>query len=369
MKSIHPGSRNRPGHQLLGHAVCLNVSGSFGLAIGAAVLMCACPSTAALRAQTPAQTPSETSAPAVTAAVPSSPRDAQGLQRRPLELENTQPGVNEQYLIGAGDEVMVAVVGRPELSGTQTVGPDGRITLPVAGSVLIGEKSRDDAAKSVDETLEKFYSGPINSTVQVVKYGSNHILLLGAVEHPGVISFDQPPSLLEAITRGGQVVNPDNTKQSARRCIIYRGDNQVMTVNISEKFDGQRALSDIRLKRNDIVYIPEHQESVVSIMGEVPRPGPVPLLPTSTLVQLLSSAGGPTEKAGNNPTIVITEPSTGRIQQIKFKELLTVHGGTDVTLHDGDIVYVPRSGIAKMGYAFQQIAPLVGIGTIFTVAK
>jgi|GEM_PF-1292149 len=360
MKSLDRINRNTPyralsGTAFPGHAApfrpCLTLGLVFGFAI--AVAVASADSVTALAAQ--------------TGQSPQTPTTE--LQRRPLPLENTQPAVTEQYLIGAGDEVAVSVVGRPELSGTQTVGPDGRITLPVAGSVLVGEKSRDDAAKAIDETLEKYYSGPITSTVQVTKYGSNHILLLGAVEHPGVITFDQPPTLLEAITRGGQVVNPDNTKQSARRCIIYRGDSQVMNVNISEKFDGQRALSNIPLKRNDIVYIPEHQESVVSVMGEVPRPGPVPLLPSSTLIQLLSAAGGPTERAGNNPTIVITEPSTGRIQEIKFRELLTVHGGTDITLHDGDIVFVPRSGLTKTGYVFQQIAPLVGIGTIFSVVR
>jgi len=282
-------------------------------------------------------------------------------------MDSPQSDPYEQYLIGAGDEVSIDVAGRPELASKQTVGPDGRITLPGVGSVLIAEKSRDDAARAIDDALEKLYSGAISSTVQVTKYGSNHILLLGAVEHPGIISFDQPPSLLEAITKGGQVVNPDKTTQSARKCIIYRRD-QVMNVNISEKFDGQRALNDIRLKRNDIVYIPEHQESLISVLGEVQHPGPVPLLPDSTLVQLLANAGGITEKAGGNPMISITERSTNRIQYIRFKELLTLPGGTDIALHDGDVVYVPRSGLTKVGYFFQQIGPMIGIGTLVTLA-
>lgn len=289
-----------------------------------------------------------------------------GLQHRPTEIEDTQPDAHEAYLLGAGDEIVVAVAGRPELSGAHIVGPDGRITIPGVGTVAVGEKSRDDAAHSIDEALGKNYSGTMSSTVEVTKYGSNHILLLGAIEKPGVITFDQPPSLLEAITRGGPVLNSDRTTQTARKCIVYRGNDQVMNVNISERFDGRRALNDIRLRRNDVVYIPENQESLVSVVGEVTHPGPVRLNQNSTLISLLADAGGITERAGN-PTILITEPSTGRIQQIKFKELLTLHGGSDVTLHDGDIVYVPRSGVARTGYLFQQIAPLVGVGTIFTV--
>ena len=304
-----------------------------------------------------------TPAPASTPA----PLQEPSLQRHPLGIEDSQPDAHEEYLLGAGDDITVSVAGRPELSGTHIVGPDGRITLPVVGSVLVGEKSRDDAARNIDDTLGKYYSGSMSSTVEVLKYGSNHILLLGAIEKPGVITFDQPPSLLEAITRGGPVLNPDKTVQTARKCIIYRGDNQVMNVNISERFDGRRALNDIRLRRNDIVYIPENQESLISVLGEVTRPGPVRLQQNSTLISLLADAGGVTEKAGN-PIIQIVEPSTGRVQTIKFRELLTLHGGSDVTLHDGDIVFVPRSGIAKAGFFVQQIAPITGMATLFTVA-
>ena len=134
-----------------------------------------------------------------------------GLQRHPTGIEDAQPDPHEEYLLGAGDDIVVTVAGRPELSGAHIVGPDGRITLPVVGTVNVGEKSRDDAAKSIDDTLGKYYSGSMSSTVEVTKYGSNHILLLGAIEKPGLITFDQPPSLLEAITKGGAVVNADKS--------------------------------------------------------------------------------------------------------------------------------------------------------------
>jgi polysaccharide export outer membrane protein len=319
------------------------------------------------------QLPAQSSAPAMAdsggktdVTKGSTPQDS-GLQRHPLDFDSSQPDAHEEYLLGGGDDVIVSVAGRPELSGPHVIGPDGRITMPVIGTVDIGDKSRDDAAKAIDAALSKYYSGEMSSTVQVTKYGSNHILLLGAIEHPGVITFDQPPTLLEAITRGGSVLNADRTTQTARKCVIYRGDDKVMNVNLSERFDSRRALNDIRLRRNDIVYIPEDQESLVSVLGEVTHPGPVRLNGNSTLVTLLANAGGITEKAGN-PTIQIVTPSTGKIQSVKFKDLLVPPGGSDIALHDGDIIYVPRSGIAKAGYFFQQISPIVGIGTIFAVS-
>ncbi len=297
----------------------------------------------------------------------STPQES-GLQRHPLDFEASQPSADEEYLLGGGDDIIVTVSGRPELSGPHVIGPDGRITMPVIGTVNIGEKSRDDAAKIIDTALSKYYSGEMSSTVQVTKYGSNHILLLGSIEKPGVITFDQPPTLLEAVTRAGLVYNADKTTQMARKCVIYRGDDKVMNVNLSERFDSKRALNNIRLRRNDIVYFPEDQASLVSVLGEVTHPGPVRLANNSTLTTLLAGAGGVTEKAGN-PLIQVITPSTGKVQTVKFKDLLHPPAGTDIALHDGDVVFVPRSGLASTGYFFQQISPIIGIGTIFTLAR
>lgn len=296
-----------------------------------------------------------------------------GLERRAGDFASSQPAADEEYQLGGGDELLVTVTGHPELSGAHTVGPDGRITLPIAGTIDIGEKSREDAAKLIEEAYAKYFSGPVATTVQVTHYGSNHILMLGAIEHTGIISFDQPPTLLEAIARGGSLIQSGQGGSTSggggtpRRCIVFRGDNQVWNVNISEQLDGQRALNNIHLRRNDTIYIPESQESLISVLGEVGHSGPVQLHPNSTLVSVLASSGGVTPQGGN-ADIRIVETSTGRVQHIKYKDLLKPGGGSDISLHDGDIVYVPRSGLATLGFVMQQIAPVAALGSVATFA-
>jgi polysaccharide export outer membrane protein len=309
----------------------------------------------------PGQAVAQTSTPAPAAnPVTADPN----LQRHPLNIEESQPSAQEEYLLGPGDDIVVTVSGRPELSGPQVVGPDGRITLPVVGSVVVAEKSREDAAKAIDAALSQAYTGVLTSVVQVTKYGSNHILILGSVEHTGVVNFDEPPSLLEAITRAGSLVNADHSVQMPKKCVIYRGDDKVLNVNISDRFANNRALMDIRLRRKDVVFFPENQESLVSVIGEVLHPGPERLAQNTTIISLLSAAGNITEKAGNNPEIAIVQPSTGRVQKVRFKDLLDPRKGSDIALHDGDIVFVPRSGLAKTGFVFSQISPILGIGTL-----
>src|ERR1700730_8687653 len=78
--------------------------------------------TAGLQAQQPATTPD--------AVQPSEPTL---VVRDDKALESFEPGVNEEYTLGAGDEISLEFPGRPELTSTgkQTIGPDGRITLPL----------------------------------------------------------------------------------------------------------------------------------------------------------------------------------------------------------------------------------------------
>ena len=48
-------------------------------------------------------------------------------------LAELEASVDPVYELGAGDVLQLQVWGRPELSGRHTVGPDGVISVPMAG--------------------------------------------------------------------------------------------------------------------------------------------------------------------------------------------------------------------------------------------
>ena len=51
-------------------------------------------------------------------------------------------------------------------------------------------------------------------------------------------------------------------------------------------------MADLRLRRNDVVFIPAQQEVFVSVLGDVGHPGAIPLTPESTLTSVLAQSGG-----------------------------------------------------------------------------
>jgi polysaccharide biosynthesis/export protein len=295
-------------------------------------------------------------------------------------LKAFEPAADQPYELGRGDEISVEVMGRPELTGPHVIGPDGDITLPIVGSVQVADNTREQAAIAIQNALRTYYEG-VTVAIGVNKYTSNQILLLGAVEHPGLMTFDKTPTLLEVISRGGLELTSSGggggSSSAAKpiavpeECMIYRGNEQMITVELRSLLDEGNPLANMRLKRDDTVYIPGANK-FVSVMGQVGHPGNLRLDRTSTLSDLLSEAGGPTEKAGKNPVIQIihrgTGNDTGTTQKVLYSDLLTPKS-LDLSLHSGDIVYIAQSGFNNFAYTLEKIAPLVNVLTIGSLLK
>lgn len=297
-------------------------------------------------------------------AAPESPTDPTLKLSSTEALRRFEPPADEEYTLGAGDEISIEFPGRPELSTKSAIGPDGRITLPLAGPIVIANLTREAAARQICSALAPYYTN-ISATVEVSKYGSNHVTLLGNVKIPGSISFEQTPTLLEVLSRGGVETRPDGSLPD--QCVIYRGD-QVFWVDLQELLMSGSPLADLRLRRNDLIFVPAVARTI-TVVGQVQHPGQIALRHDSTLTSILGEAGGLSDGAGNNPEIeIVHRTQGGKTQYVRFNNLLKPNGGMEVSLHPGDVIFVPRSGLNKVGFVMQQLAPFLWMGSLATVA-
>ena len=286
------------------------------------------------------------------------------LKPNPLEaLRNFEPAEDEEYRLGKGEEISVEYAGRTDLSAKLVIGPDGRITLPLAGDILLSGLTRPEAASAVESALAPYYSN-LSAQVTVTKYTANKVLLLGAVEKPGVLTFDGTPTLLEALTRGGMNTAADKSAEIPERCAIYRGHDQVLWVDLKALLTSGNALADLRLRRDDVIYVPSGAERFVSVLGEVGKPGAIRLTNTSTLASVLAEAGGFTGKAGAKPHIQIVDPASGSSRTISFNDVLNPTKSLEITLHPGEIVYVPQSGFYRATYVLERLSPALSVATL-----
>ncbi|MGD0892936.1 MAG: polysaccharide biosynthesis/export family protein [Terracidiphilus sp.] len=286
------------------------------------------------------------------------------LKLSPLEtLRRFEPPVDEEYTLGAGDDISIQYPGRTELATKSAIGPDGRITLPLAGPIVVANLTREAAAQKIAAAMSAYYTN-ISATVEVVSYGSNHVTLLGDVKSPGLIEFTQTPTLLEVLSKGGVETRLDGNLPE--QCVIYRGD-QVFWIELHELLSTGSPLADLRLRRNDVIFVPALSARTISVIGQVQHPGEIPLRHDSTITSILGEAGGISDSAGNNPELQIVHRTKGdKTQYVRFKDLLKPTGGLEVSLYPGDVIFVPKSGLAKTGFVMQQLAPFLSVGGLAT---
>jgi polysaccharide export outer membrane protein len=338
------------GVKALVRLLCLMLCGS-----GAAGAQSAMPEPAAAPTQQTAENPS-----AQNGNEPGNPV----LKPNPIKtLKDLEPAADEEYRLGRGDEIVVDFAGRPEMQAKLVVGQDGRITLPLAGDLMAAGRTRPEAARAIETALGEYYAN-LSAQVTVSKYVSNRVVVLGAVEKPGTVAFEGTPTLLEALTRAGLGTGPGKTAAIPERCAIYRGDNQVVWVELRKLMESGNTMSDLRLSRDDVIYVADDKERFVSVLGQVGHPGPVTLTSQTTLASVLASAGGTLPAAGAKPHIQIVDPATGSSRLISMNDVLNPARSNEITLKPGEIVFVPQSGLYRATYVLERIAPLFQLSTL-----
>jgi polysaccharide biosynthesis/export protein len=80
----------------------------------------------------------------------------------------------------------------------------------------------------------------------------------------------------------------------------------------------------------------------VYLLGEVQKAGPVDMTPGMTLLQALSSAGGPTDYANKGKIYILRDDSgTQRKIRVHYKDAMKGRGDANLALKPGDTIVVP----------------------------
>ncbi|MGY6586761.1 MAG: polysaccharide biosynthesis/export family protein [Wenzhouxiangella sp.] len=258
------------------------------------------------------------------------------------------------YRLGAGDELTVEVWGRPEVSGSHVIGPDGQISLPLTGPIRIADITRDEAATAIHQALADYYRRP-SVVLRIDQYTSNRVTVLGRVQNPGTIRFDEQPTLLEALAKAGSLPVIDK-EATLTRAAIFRGREQVAWVDLRQLLNRVNPAYNIRLQPGDLVYIPDSSDTMVYVMGAVHRPGAYRLTPDMALLDALAQAGGPNEDADPN-RILLYRPELQAQSVTPLEGLVLGERRLNYSLEEGDVIYVERRGLARTGYAMRQLLP------------
>jgi len=167
---------------------------------------------------------------------------------------------NGDYVMHSGDMLAINVFGYPELSFPSTgypegltVRPDGKITYPFLGEIVVEGVSAKDFARLLTERLGELYVNPTVS-VNVMRFSTERVYVLGEVNQPGAYELDKSRNLLDAIgaAKGW-------TKDAAKtKVFVIRRDQKgeaPAKINLMALLKDGDTSKNIPLQQGDVVYL------------------------------------------------------------------------------------------------------------------
>ncbi len=161
----------------------------------------------------------------------------------------------DDYVIGEGDVLQVAVWGEPAASvQSATVRPDGKISMPLIKDITVAGLTPAKVEGNVQEMLSKVIRAP-DVTVIVAQINSKKIFLTGAVKREGPLKFTYRMTVLQAISEAGGLTD------YAKRKNIYvlhtdNGRQFRLPFDYTAVLKGEKMEQNILLSPGDTIVVP-----------------------------------------------------------------------------------------------------------------
>ncbi|GLI39257.1 polysaccharide export protein [Geobacter hydrogenophilus] len=247
-------------------------------------------------------------------------------------------GSDGDYVVGDGDSLMISVWGEKELSGTVTVRPDGKITLPAIGDVVASGFTPTKLSEYLSEKLAKVVNKPI-VTVTVNTITNNKIYVFGGGVPSGVAVLPSRTTLLQFLIRYGNFRGIDLGNAYLLR------NGKKMDVDFHSLLVKGDVAKDIPLKPEDMIYIPDNEAYKIYVMGAVANPKYVFYRDGLRILDAIIETGGFTKFAKENDVLIVRKEGTSTTEiSAKVKDLMKEGDMTqNVHLKPGDFVIVKES--------------------------
>lgn len=257
--------------------------------------------------------------------------------------------------ISARTQAAVIVSGAVATQGRQAIKDDSRLSEIIEAAGIVEGKTDlskvviTRGTREINIDYAKFRSGR-DSTQNPLLQDNDRIYVAidpgqaatGTARVSGEVrKGEQTQVVLNEGTTVGQILQQSGglTDYADRNGIYVERDGQRVPVPYDEIFKGIPG-KDIVLKGGDIVMVPRlDKPKQVFIEGAVNRPGAIPLLTKTTLLEAIGQAGGTQDGARENAVEIRRAGASGTFVTTNYD----LRKGTDasVELADGDSIKVP----------------------------
>ena len=192
----------------------------------------------------------------------------------------------QNYRLGPGDVVNVDIWGASQESISETISPDGTITIEGIGVIALGGMSVKQAKSRLKNVLGPRYQ---DSRIELTLGQTRTITIsvMGEVKMPGTYTMSAFATVYNALYMAGG----PNEIGTLRNVKVYRNGRIISNVDVYDFLLNGKLTGDVRLQDNDIVTVSPY-EALVNITGKVKRPMFYEMKKTESAATLIRYAGG-----------------------------------------------------------------------------
>ncbi|MCM2333066.1 MAG: SLBB domain-containing protein, partial [Anaeromyxobacteraceae bacterium] len=233
------------------------------------------------------------------------------------------------YVIGAGDELVIRGWGQVEIDVRAVVTREGTVHLPRVGTVSVAGPRYELLEGRLRAAVGRLYRD-FELTASIGRLRSIQVFVVGQARRPGLYTVGALSTLVNALFASGG----PTPGGSMRRIELRRGEALVGALDLYDLLlEGDKS-KDLRLQSGDVVFIPPAGPQV-AISGRVRSPAVFELgAGADTLGDLVAWAGGLTTTADpHSIQLERLDPEKGRVVQ----ELAFGPAALATRLKDGDV--------------------------------
>ena len=234
-----------------------------------------------------------------------------GADQRGAELS---PLVPDDYVISAGDEVLVTLWGSVDADLRLMVDRSGRISIPRVGTVQVAGIRHGDLADVVNRRVAQVFRN-FQSSVALGQLRGIRVFVTGFVGRPGAYTVSSLSTVVAALMRAGG----PSASGSFRNVELRRGNTLVSRFDLYDLLlQGDRS-ADRTVQAGDVVHVGP-VGTQVGFIGSVNRPAVLELKAGEGVADALKMAGGFTAVADRSRLAVerLQERNAGRVVQLQL---------------------------------------------------
>jgi len=264
--------------------------------------------------------------------------------------------------ISAGDLLDLNVFDTPELSAKLRVDEQGKVTLPVAGTLPVLGLTAEQAGQAIEARFRDtdVLKNP-NVSVTVLEFSTQGVTVLGEVKNPGVYPLLGAHGLLDLISAAGG----ETTIAGKAVTVTHRDDPDHPVIVKIESKPGSTAAFNVDVRPGDTIMV--SHAGIVYVVGDVGKPGGF-LIDNNdrlTVLQAIALAQGTNRTASLNHSKLIRKTEAGREEvPVPLKKILA-NKAEDELLADGDILFVPGSAPKNALRDVESILPAAAGAAIY----